>query len=107
MPVYEYECRRCGTFQEFRAMEARAADAACPDCGRPSARVLSVPRLALMDAGRRQAHTVNERSRHEPRVGAKHACGAGCGCGRPAGARPEKPLPRKRRSPPRPWMLGH
>ena len=107
MPVYEYECPRCGTFQDFRLLEARDAPTACPDCGRSAARIVSAPNLALMDGGRRKAHSINERNQHEPRVGSKHACSAGCGCGRPAGRTAERPLNRGRKAPKRPWMLGH
>ena len=44
MPVYEYECRKCGTaFEIKRSITDRNRDAKCPNCSDESAqRVYSV-----------------------------------------------------------------
>lgn len=120
MPVYEYACPDCGIFPQFRSMNARNDPARCPQCSGVAARVVSAPHLALMSPWQRQAHSTNERSQHEPRVSSRHTCSSQCGCGQPrsasgksAGATagtatlaPSRPI-RRRKTPPRPWMLGH
>ncbi len=51
MPLYEFRCPACDrVFEELR----RAGDegeAACPDCGRPSARIVSLSAFALKGGG--------------------------------------------------------
>jgi putative FmdB family regulatory protein len=39
MPVYDYECARCGTFETARRIAERDDPAACPGCGANAARV--------------------------------------------------------------------
>ncbi|MBS0447734.1 MAG: zinc ribbon domain-containing protein [Proteobacteria bacterium] len=46
MPVYDYECGRCGAFRERRPMAESAAPQPCPDCGGASPRMLAAPFLA-------------------------------------------------------------
>lgn len=109
MPVYEYACAEHGVFEAMRPMSEFAAPCDCPDCGVAAPRVMvTVPRLALMDGGRRSAHATNERSAHEPKSTRKHGPGCSC-CGgaktssgtlhRPDGS---KSFPAKR-----PWMISH
>ena len=92
---------------------AQAADpCACPQCGDSARRViLTAPRLATMDAGRRSAFATNERSANAPKVASKgHGHGAGCGCCSPSrpkagaavAAGAAKTFPGKR-----PWMISH
>lgn len=51
MPLYEYECPACGqVFEELR----RAGDttaAACPKCGEPASRIVSLSAFALKGSG--------------------------------------------------------
>ena len=74
MPLYDYRCASCGDFREFRPMTESRTPQACPDCGAPSARVLSAPFLAGTDSNGR---TVN-RGQAQARVPWRHACGFGC-----------------------------
>lgn len=39
MPVYDYECARCGTFEAVRRIAERDDPASCPDCGEIAGRV--------------------------------------------------------------------
>ncbi|SAK60501.1 FmdB family regulatory protein [Caballeronia calidae] len=39
MPVYDYECARCGAFEAVRRIAERDEPAACPQCGAIAARV--------------------------------------------------------------------
>lgn len=111
MPVYDYECPDCGVFTALRPMTQCDAPHDCPDCGASAPRVfLTMPALAMMDAGRRTAITVNERAQHEPKLSSQH--GAGCSCcapgkglkrGRTAvGKNGAKSFPSAR-----PWMISH
>lgn len=67
MPRYDYECVTCGPFQEWRGMADYQKPAKCPDCGRRAPRSMATPVLG-MDWQQKKAHTINERSGHEPRV---------------------------------------
>jgi putative FmdB family regulatory protein len=109
MPVYDYECRDCGVFTALRPMSDCKASLACPTCGVDAVRTFhTAPAIAGMDAAKRAAVTVNERSAHEPRIsGGRH--GAGCSCcsrkGNDNAARPanaHKSFPKTR-----PWMISH
>ncbi|SAK78033.1 FmdB family regulatory protein [Caballeronia hypogeia] len=39
MPVYDYECARCGAFEAVRRIAERDDPAACPECGATATRV--------------------------------------------------------------------
>lgn len=117
MPLYDFECQECGPFVTFKGIEQRNHPAFCPECNRVSRRLVSAPNLALMPASRRKAHTINERSCHEPRVRRSHTCGTGCGCAPGKAARGGKTVnpaggkfgqfQTASNKKARPWMLGH
>lgn len=47
MPIYEYECRRCGRRTELRLKpEERDREVRCAECGSEAARVASLPARA-------------------------------------------------------------
>lgn len=117
MPIYEYDCPRCGDFTALRPMAQYREPHPCPDCGEPAPRaVFSAPGLPLLSAASRTAHATNERSAHAPKVsrkgereaGSKH--GPGCACCKPGAASARtrvaqdgsKSFPSKR-----PWMISH
>ncbi|MEO0623035.1 MAG: zinc ribbon domain-containing protein [Pseudomonadota bacterium] len=108
MPVYEYHCETHGSFEAMRPMADYAAPCPCPVCGAMAERVLlSVPRLAVMETGKRRAHETNERSAHEPKRSGTHGLTAGKGAGarvKNTGVRApdgSTAFPAKR-----PWMLS-
>lgn len=105
MPIYEYRCPECGPFTTSRRMAERNDPADCPDCRTPATRMISAPRLALLDASRRHAHTTNERSSHSPRVEKRHVHSSSCGCGQTP--RAASPGAVKARTGHRPWMISH
>ncbi|MDR5738352.1 MULTISPECIES: zinc ribbon domain-containing protein [unclassified Caballeronia] len=39
MPVYDYECARCGAFETVRRIAERDEPAPCPECGETAMRV--------------------------------------------------------------------
>ena len=67
MPLYEYECRRCGPFHDWGTMSLYLEPARCPDCGGDCPRAIATPALG-MDWQHKKAHAINEKSAHEPRV---------------------------------------
>jgi len=68
MPIYDYQCSKCGPFRTLRPMAERAAPIACPACGSASAKVITAPFLADMAPNKRIANQRNEQSMHAPRV---------------------------------------
>lgn len=123
MPIYEFSCRRCGTFSLLRTMAQRDAPAVCPTCRQAAARQVTAPNLSLMPAVTRTAMARNEKSRHEPGVLNRHRCGSSCGCGSRGSGGASAPGPGRKakrsvevpklgkfetsRRGRRPWMLGH
>jgi putative FmdB family regulatory protein len=115
MPLYNYACTTHGEFDAWRPMAKSSAPARCPICRRLARRGVSAPNLADMDSNNRKAHSINERSAHEPRVVSKgdpgwsairgHAHGGGHD-GHGHGHARAKPSGH-RHGPARPWMVGH
>lgn len=109
MPTYEYDCPACGPFKAMRPMAEFRAPQPCGGCGAPAPRViLSAPRLAGMDSGRRAAFATNERSANAPRQ-SRSAHSAGCGCCKPGTPRTSSTNPSAAKGFPaaRPWMISH
>jgi putative FmdB family regulatory protein len=67
MPLYEYNCEQCGPFTELRRVSECDMPAECPECNTSASRMISVPRLAIMEKNNRTAWERNEKSAHEPR----------------------------------------
>jgi putative FmdB family regulatory protein len=68
MPLYDYRCRICGPFHEWRSMVEWEANVPCPTCSLPAPRRAAAPMLAVLSSNNRVAHEHNERSAHEPKV---------------------------------------
>jgi putative FmdB family regulatory protein len=68
MPLYDYQCRVCGPFRDFRPLSEWDKDTKCPHCGSRSKRSIAMPRLQCVSRNVRVAHERNERSVEEPRV---------------------------------------
>lgn len=120
MPLYEYECETCGVFTALRRTSDSSLPAECEECGCESPRILSVPRLAMMDKGQRSAHERNERSAHEPATGRRSSCGCtgshsckpGAGNNKAVASKTDPAtgapgLQMQTRKSARPWMVGH
>lgn len=111
MPVYEYACEECGPFTALRPMSEYDQPCACPDCETSSKRVmLTAPHLASMNANKRNAMAVNERSSHEPISSKSLGHGPNCGC---CGSKSKKSKAKVSASgaksfpSARPWMISH
>jgi putative FmdB family regulatory protein len=106
MPVYDYHCSGCDTeFTMLMPMSRSSDPTPCPSCEQQAERVISAPRLNMMNATTRSAHQTNERSAHEPKMTRDHRCGAGCSHDRQN--KSEQPALKQLGSAKRPWMLGH
>jgi putative FmdB family regulatory protein len=46
MPLYDYNCERCGTFEAQRHHTEAGSPAACPECGAEAARIWTAPVIA-------------------------------------------------------------
>ncbi len=124
MPLYEYECGRCGVFTAMKKISAFNQPAECDTCGEMGARIISIPHYALMGKASRLAHERNEQSVHAPRSHRRSSCGcqgthtcstdkrqseANRGVGLSGQSAHEQPAPfqTQTKATARPWMLGH
>jgi len=104
MPLYEYNCAECGPFTELRRLSECDMPAECPTCADTAARMISVPRLAIMAKNNRTAWERNEKSAHEPRLakaGHHHDHKSDHGHNH------QHKHTHKHTPSGRPWMLGH
>lgn len=94
MPVYEFLCPSCGTFEERRSFEASGEPVPCPECAEEARRVYSMPATRRIPTGLSRAMDRSEKSASEPEV-----------VSRPAG---KQAAPgQHNHSHGRPWALGH
>jgi putative FmdB family regulatory protein len=68
MPLYDYGCRTCGPFREWRSMSEWESKVQCPSCSLPASRLAAAPMLGVLSPNKRILHERNERSAHEPKV---------------------------------------
>lgn len=105
MPMYDYRCKNCGTFESMTPLERSDDEAPCPRCGSAAPRLLSAPRFFRPFSGIR--HEVLRRSEkgRDPKVvregegspltgSSIHNASCGCGHGHTDSGYP-------------PWMLKH
>ena len=91
MPIYAFDCAKCGPFELVRPMAEASAGGSCPACGEPARRVFTPPRLPVMTRPLRRAYEMEEKSAHEPGVVAEKR---------------GRPLPH-RHAPTPPWVMSH
>jgi len=106
MPVYEYDCGACGSFETLAPISQFDQPQPCPGCGSDAPRaLLSVPMLAIMPASRRRAFAVNERSANTPetsRRSGRHPSDCVCCKTVVPNTKAKKTFPGRR-----PWMISH
>ncbi len=68
MPIYEFICEGCGSFEERRSFEEAGNPAVCPECGSAARRVYSTPNLKTIPTALSNAMNRTEKSAHEPEV---------------------------------------
>lgn len=74
MPIYSYDCERCGTFSAIRSISDYDAKAECPHCGTPSGRSMAVPFLNA----RRLSRSPKMSCEPEPPRRKRHASSCPC-----------------------------
>src|SRR5512140_207475 len=96
MPIYEYECPKCGRFDVLQKMSAAPLEVH-ETCGSTVQKVMSASAFAfkgsgfyITDYGGKHAGAIRpDRSESKPSGGDKPACAAASGgCGDCAGAKP-------------------
>lgn len=95
MPLYEFRCLTCGSFEEWRCLAEFSKPAKCPRCQTVGSRVFTPPNLVRTPAAIRKARFLEEKSANEPEVVVR----------RPRQEEPpQRPKPYVTGS--RPWMVG-
>lgn len=109
MPLYGYQCTKCGPFEDFCSVANFAKPMACPSCGAAAPRQVAAAQLNLMSGNNRKAHSLNEKNSSEPRIAraksANHDHGHGHGHGHHHGHNHSHT--HQHASADRPWMVGH
>ena len=107
MPLYDYLCTACGPFTEMMPMATYDAPLQCPSCGQAAPRaILTMPNFNGMDANKRKAHAINEKSAHVPQTSARSGRHPpGCNCCKITSS--NKPEAMKGFAGTRPWMISH
>ncbi|KAK44285.1 zinc ribbon domain-containing protein [Caballeronia sp. LZ029] len=110
MPIYQYECESCGSFDVMRSIADRDLPHLCPECGVQTIRAItSTAMLSLMPQSQRDAYATNERSANAPTssksLGYRH--GPGCACCKPKASSADAARPSMKSPAGRPWMISH
>ena len=117
MPIYDYSCASCGSFDALRSTRDRDMPAVCPDCGGQAPRAFSFgAKLACGDSVTRRAIETNERAANVPissrdkdsYMRLRHPSGCGC-CSTSAKKSNTRTLSNgnKMFAGTRPWMISH
>lgn len=108
MPLYDYDCKRCGAFRDWGRLATADEPQPCPSCGRPADRSISSPHMRCGESvNRYKAEAFNERSANEPKV-VQHVGHMGHGHGKDGHKHHAHQHARRQlKSADRPWMVGH
>jgi putative FmdB family regulatory protein len=96
MPVYEFRCETCGSFEHWRPFEAAADPMTCPVCNAVARRVYSLPGIYKTPTALAGARARAEKSAYEPEVAVRE---------RPPSEEPRATRKIVKRSGP-PWLVG-
>ncbi len=94
MPVYDFVCEDCGSFEQQRSFTEAGNPMTCPSCGRKARRVYLMPNTKRMSNALSGAMNRAEKSAHEPEVARRPV----------EGKRSSK---KHHHNHERPWMMGH
>lgn len=94
MPIYEFLCEGCGSFERQRSLSESSGPMKCPECGEEARRVYSMPSFKSLSKGQKELRRREEQS-GEPKLGVK--------------TRKEGPAPTPKpgKSAGRPWQISH
>ena len=68
MPLYEFECHQCGTFEQFISLKSYQEKIKCPSCEDNARRIYTPPNLYNTTPNYRRAKGINEKNQESPRV---------------------------------------
>jgi putative FmdB family regulatory protein len=68
MPLYEFECHQCGTFEEFLSLKSYVAQLQCPDCDGNANRIYTPLNFYKTSKSYRKARAINEKNQESPQV---------------------------------------
>jgi putative FmdB family regulatory protein len=97
MPLYEFRCENCGTFDSWRPLKDASVPMTCPICQTSATRVYTTPGLVKTPPQLAKAMYRAEKSGYEPEVVKREY---------PA-PQEEKPAQVTYQSHGRPWLIGH
>jgi putative FmdB family regulatory protein len=104
MKVFEYKCEKCGVFDLVRPLGLRSHPGPCPECGKLSQRIISIPNMSQIDKNKKDRIERNIKAQHQP-----HICGVGCDhedhVSTPSHSVAQPKF--KEYTGPRPWVIEH
>ena len=68
MPLFEFQCRTCGSFEEFISLESYESKVNCPSCKKNSYRVYNSPNVYKTSPSFIKAKGINEKNQESPVV---------------------------------------
>ena len=68
MPIYEFLCRDCGSFEQWRSFAEVSVPMTCPSCNGEARRIYSMPATKNLSAAFSNAMNRVEKSAHEPEI---------------------------------------
>ncbi len=68
VPIYEFLCRDCGSFEQWRSFAGAGGSMTCPSCGEEARRIYSMPATKNLSAALSNAMNRVEKSTYEPEV---------------------------------------
>jgi putative FmdB family regulatory protein len=68
VPIYEFLCRDCGSFEQWRSFAEVSAPMTCPSCNEETRRIYSMPATKNLPAALSNAMNRVEKSAHEPEI---------------------------------------
>jgi putative FmdB family regulatory protein len=83
VPIYEFLCEDCGSFEQQRPLTEAGEPMPCPSCGLATRRIYHMPATSKIPAPLSKAMNRTEKSVHEPEVvrqpsgGTKYRAGHG------------------------------
>jgi putative FmdB family regulatory protein len=68
VPIYEFLCRNCGSFEQWRSFAEVSSPMTCPSCNGEARRIYSMPATKNLSAAFSNAMNRVEKSAHEPEI---------------------------------------
>jgi putative FmdB family regulatory protein len=92
MPLYEFQCKSCGLFEQWRGFDESSDPMLCPNCQTTAKRIYSSPNLHLSARSNSNSKRLEEKT--EPRLITREP-------------KQTNPKSRQAHGHERPWMLSH